>query len=144
VVPGVPANVRENTASRTLTSLGIQWDAVSTSALGVSYTVTYTYTDELNVSRSQTAVTNAVTSYVLSPVVVGRSYTFSVVAKNDCGVSSSSPLYALTAGTAPTCPTVITQSVGTDQIRCSWSGSVANGFPISGYQVSIKTHLNVY
>jgi hypothetical protein len=48
----MPVNLRELSNSRTISSLGVQWDAGAlNNAIGVSYTVVYSYQDNLGITR---------------------------------------------------------------------------------------------
>jgi hypothetical protein len=53
VTPGAPINLRENSALRALTGLGIQWDdSYNSQAIGVTYSVSVKYTDARNIDQT--------------------------------------------------------------------------------------------
>lgn len=83
--------------------------------------------------------------YQGSDLVTGKLYTASITASNICGTSDPSNVVTLAPGTEPTCPTIVqttTTNAVVDGIPtkgvCTWSGSLSNGFDITGYAVSIR------
>jgi len=81
--------------------------------------------------------TRSISLYNLTPGVV---YYVSVEAFNSCGWSYPTADLLVTPGTCPDPPvSVYTANEPNSQVSCSWvqaPGSL-NGFPLSGYEVSI-------
>ena len=82
-----------------------------------------------------TAAANA-TSCVVSGLTDGVAYTFTAVATNAIGNSTSStPSGSVTSAGAPTAPTSVTGTVANGSSVVSVSGASANGSAITGYTV---------
>lgn len=146
VTPNQPTNLRIDNSQRTISSLGIMWDAgVNNQATGVSYTVSYSYQDDNGLTRTQTASGLVTNSFALNTgIVLGRSYSFTVYASNVCGQSVASPSLTLVAGTIPGSAANVRSQFSGQNIQCAWDAAIANGFQISSYIISVRSNGNVY
>jgi hypothetical protein len=132
-VPTAPTNV---TASAGIETATINWTPPADD--GDSAITGYTVTSS---PGGVTATAGPSPSgAVVSPLIPGTSYTFTVTATNGIGTSASSaPSNAVTvlAPTAPGPPTSVTAVAGDGQATVSWSPPVSDGNrPISAYTVT--------
>lgn len=90
--------------------------------------------------RTETSAGIEGNSFVFS-TVPGETYSFSIAANNVCGTSGQTQALAIIAGYAPGVPTLVRTQVDAaeEYAICGWSASIANGFPITGYRVAIRT-----
>lgn len=138
-IPSMPTGVREHADSRSPNQLGISWQSAFNTQ-GITYTVYTTYTDASGAVRTETSAGIDGNSYVFT-TVPGETYSFSVTANNVCGASGKTAALVLIAGYMPGTPTLVrTQVDAAEEFAiCGWSASIANGFPITGYRVAIRT-----
>ena len=74
---------------------------------------------------------------------LGRQYYIRVTATNECGESPPTSDLILVVGTCPDPPSQVTTVNNLDnRIYCEWFAPNANGFPITGYKVSILANNN--
>ncbi len=131
-VPGQPANVSAQPGDRSAT---ISWVAPSDS--GGSTITGYVATATPGGANCSTT---GDLSCKVSGLTVGRSYQFSVVAKNLVGAGSASVLTPpLLIGT-PSAPTKVTVVPSDRQLTVSWMASPGNGSSVSSYEASIGTN----
>ena len=109
----------------------VSWTApASNGGSPISY-----YTATLSTGSSCNAFSGA-TSCVVT-VATGTSFTATVVAQNQIGLSAaSSPSATILAAAVPTAPTNVAGVSGDSQIVVSFSESTSNGSPITGYTVT--------
>ncbi|HEY3924872.1 MAG TPA: fibronectin type III domain-containing protein [Acidothermaceae bacterium] len=113
----------------------VSWAAPNSNGSGItSYTVT-TLPD-----NTTTPSPGVGTSVVVSGLVDGHSYTFTVTATNGVGTSgqsaASTPVTPTAAATAPGAPTNVVAVPGNGQATVSWNAASPNGSPITGYTVT--------
>jgi titin len=119
--PGTPTNLLATPGNGTVT---LNWTAPTGSV--TSYSIVY----------SGISTTSASTSKVISGLINGSTYTFSVSATNANGSSLYAASISATPG-LPGAPTSLTGSAGIATVTLNWiAPSVTGGFPITGYNVS--------
>jgi hypothetical protein len=144
-IPSMPLNLRENTSFRTASTLGATWDAVNNGAVGVTYTITTSFIDINGQTRQGASAGIFSTSYDHGNLTPGKSYQMTVKAVNVCGESRNTAPLTLISGTCPDAPSLVRTTNQADQtITCSWTEGNANGFTMSGHQVSIANSFGVY
>ena len=84
-----------------------------------------------------TTTTTGATQAVVTGPVLGRSYTFTVIAFNATGDGTASePSNALTIISAPAAPGSVMAVAQSQQATVSWSAPLAGGSPITGFTVT--------
>jgi hypothetical protein len=145
LTPFTPTNLREDTTVRSVNRLGAIWDPVVNGAVGVTYTVTTSFRDDVGVLRQASSAGINGYTYDHDNLLPGREYTMSVQAVNICGASLSTSNLVLVAGSCPNPPTLVrTQSQVDQTVTCTWTNGDANGFPITGTEVYIAKQDGTY
>ena len=128
-VPGAPTSV--GAASTTSGSATITFTAPTSN--GGSAITGYTVT---SLPAGATCVVGAnATTYTCTGLTNGTAYTYSVVAVNAIGNSTSETSTALTTQGAASAPTTISATAGDGQATITFSGAAANGSTITTYTV---------
>ena len=128
-VPGAPTSV--GAASTTSGSATITFTAPTSN--GGSAITGYTVTSS-PVGATCVVGANA-TTYTCTGLTNGTAYTYSVVAVNTIGNSTSATSSALTTQGAASAPTTISATAGDGQATITFSGAAANGSTITTYTV---------
>ena len=128
-VPGAPTSV--GAASTTSGSATITFTAPTSN--GGSAITGYTVTSS---PTGATCVVGAnATTYTCTGLTNGTAYTYSVIAVNAIGNSTSATSSSLTTQGAASAPTTISATAGDGGATVTFSGAVANGSTITGYTV---------
>ncbi len=143
--PGAPTIT---SASAGNSSASISWTAGATNGSAITgYTVNDSYTSYNGSSYSTTTASNVctgsttstATSCVISGLINGQSYTFSVAAINGVGTGAfSGASSAVTpSATTPGTPTIGTVVAGNASVTVNWSAPSSNGgSSLTGYTVT--------
>ncbi len=126
----VPDAPTATTASRGDGQATVQWAEASGNGLPVlGYTVTSS-------PGGLGCSTGGGTSCVVSGLVNGTAYTFTVTATNEVGAGpASSPSDPVTPTRAPAAPATVTATRADHAAVVSWSAAAPNGTPVTGYTV---------
>ncbi|MDQ1701138.1 MAG: large repetitive protein, partial [Frankiaceae bacterium] len=132
-VPGAPANV---VASAGDAQASVSWSAPAST--GGSAITGYTVTAA---PGGATATTSGAQNAVVTGLVNGTSYTFTVTATNAVGTgpasAASNAVTPSTAQSAPGAPTSVVATAGDAQASVSWSAPSSNGgSAVTGYTVT--------
>jgi len=115
----------------------IKWSQAAT-ASGGSAVTSYTVTS-IPDGKTCTAAAPARTC-TIAGLTYGTSYTFSVTATNTVGTGPAGvTAAALVPAYAPDAPSGLTASAGAAGLVLAWTAPSANGSPITGYYVTIKS-----
>ena len=129
-VPGAPTITSASSSSSGLTTVNFSAPASNGGSAITGYTITSNPG-----GFTCTAAANA-TSCAVTGLTDGVAYTFTAVATNAIGNSSSSGASSsVTSAGAPSAPSSVTGSVGNGSSTITVSGASANGSAITGYTV---------
>jgi titin len=105
---------------------------------GGSAITAYKVTPYIDSSAGTPVLCTSATSCILTGLVNGTSYTFTVVATNSLGASTASaPSNAVTPVTAPGAPTAVLATRGDSQVTLNWTAPSSNGgSAITSYKVT--------
>jgi hypothetical protein len=125
-VPSAPTNLQGTPSND---QVALSWAASQPNGAPVTKYVIST--------NGQTESTTG-TSYTWMGLTDGQNYTFSVVAWNQVGPSTTSATGTFQPKSIPGAPGNVTASAGNQVATISWSQPNTNGQPILGYQVTIS------
>jgi titin len=127
-VPGAPDGV---VAEPGINQATVNWRAPDNGGTAItSYTLTAS-------PGNITATTTGSSSFTITGLKAGATYTFTVFATNAVGNGpASAPSPAITIPTVPAAPTNVVAAAGVDQATVSWSAPNDGGNPITQYTVT--------
>ena len=146
---GDPARVVQGTITVTVTGkpnapTNVQAEAVGTNAARVTFSAPASNGPPITGYRLYDATGTKVadcssTVCVVSDLIVGRSYSYTVTAVNDVGESAHSASASVTISGVPSRPAQPSATAGNATIDVSWTAPADNGSPITGYTVTATT-----
>ncbi len=127
-IPGAPSGV---TALAGAGQATVSWNAPTTGLAATSYTVTST-------PGSFTCTATTTRTCVVTGLLYGTAYSFTVTASNAYGTSAASVASnaVYPTETVPSAPTTVTAVAGTLSAVVSWTAASANGAVVSSYTVT--------
>jgi len=129
-VPGAPTSL---TATAGNGQVALSWTAPSDN--GGSAITGYTVT----INGTPTPIVGTATTYTVTGLTNGTTYTFVVAATNTNGTGANSNSVSATPGTVPDAPTGLTATAGNGQVVLSWTAPASDGGnPITDYAIVIN------
>jgi predicted RNA-binding protein with TRAM domain len=91
-----------------------------------------------------TGISASATSYTVTGLVTGQTYTFDVQATNfPYGPGPAATSNAVTLGAVPAAPTGLRATAGNALARLTWTPGDDGGSPITGYELTVRTGATV-
>jgi fibronectin type 3 domain-containing protein len=141
-VPGAPTGVSAVPGDGQAT---VSWTAPSSDGGNPISSYTVTSSSDQSTTDQSTTVLGSATSAVVSALIDGASYTFTVVATNGVGDSpASGPSNLVTPAAVPGAPTGVSAIAGDGQATVSWTApSSDGGSPIISYTVTSSSDQSI-
>jgi len=136
--PDKPINLAENYSQRTKSTIGMTWEAASFTGGAVIIDYRISIAEQ---GGSFSVLASGLTSpeYLATDLTFGTTYEFKVESRNSYSFSPYSDTLTLLCAFKPDPPLTITTSNTLNTVTVQWSDPVANGSPITGYDVSVET-----
>jgi predicted phage tail protein len=141
---GVPSAPTAVSATAGDTSATVSWTRAASDGGSAITSQEIVVSSGGSVVKTVTGIAPAATSSVVTGLTNGTEYTFQVRAVNGLGAGPlSAPSNAVTPRGVPAAPTAVQATTGNALVHLSWTAGSANGSPITGYRIDVRTGTTV-
>lgn len=134
-IPDAPLSLANNPTITNAQRVGITWTAGA--ANGGTPVLDYSILWDQGTGNWVTRIAGlTTTSYTISQLSMGSTYSFRVIARNSFGFSNNSTTVSILAAQTPSTPTAPVTSVSGTNVVVTWTAPLAMGSTITAYLIT--------